>query len=227
MSFMTHMKYLSVIDATNQVLPMKFYSHMQAQLPAKVSLKVPSGAIWEIELLKSVDLRFVGNEWEAFAKANELKEHCLLVFKYQRNLHFEVLIFDEGSSCEKEAAYFIKKREETKSEPKDKRKRAVKEDSSSEIAESDEEDSSVDVLKKSRSDDGGDVSLGVKLNTPSPRHVPCPAPRRRGRPRRVLQTRKSQSKSTVKSSNSICRFEFCYTTTKKVFPMIHVFDMKM
>ena len=103
----------------------------------------------------------------------------------------------------------------------------MKEDSSSEIAESDEEDSSVDVLKKSRSDDGGDVSLGVKLNTPSPRHVPCPAPRRRGRPRRVLQTRKSQSKSTVKSSNSICRFEFCYTTTKKVFPMIHVFDMKM
>lgn len=215
MSFTTYMKYLSVIDATNQVLPKKFYSHMQAQLPDKVSLKVPSGAIWEIELLKSVDLRFVGNEWKAFAKANELKEHCILVFKYQRNLHFEVLIFDEGSSCEKEAAYFIKKGEETKSEPKDKRKRAVKEDSTSEIAESDEEDSSVDVLKKSRSGDGGDVSFGVKLNTPSPRHAPRPALRRRGRPRRVLQTRKSQSKSTVKSSISLVALNFATLQQEK------------
>ncbi|KMT13394.1 hypothetical protein BVRB_4g084290 isoform A [Beta vulgaris subsp. vulgaris] len=188
------------------VLPEKFAANMKTQLPDKVPLKGPGGASWEIELLKCDDLLFVGNEWKDFVKANDLKENCLLVFKYKRNLGFEVIIIDEGSSCEKESAYFVKKCRHTKSDLEVVKKRSSREASSTEVIEDDgDEDSPFVVSKKSRKEDGLVACSGEKVNFQTPRkRVVNAAARRRGRPRRV-QPCKSTIKPNVRSSekNSI------------------------
>ncbi|XP_057550196.1 B3 domain-containing protein REM16-like isoform X2 [Amaranthus tricolor] len=130
------------------VLPEKFAAHMKAHLPDRVSVKGPSGALWQIQLLKSGDLLFVGNEWKDFVKAYDLKENCLLMFKYERNSRFEVLIFDNGSFCEKEATYFVKQGSGTMSEQEDKKRRTEGEVVSTEIMEDDNEEDSTPVVSK-------------------------------------------------------------------------------
>ncbi|XP_021742896.1 B3 domain-containing protein Os12g0592300-like [Chenopodium quinoa] len=142
---------------------------MKDQLPDKVPLKGPSGVLWDIELLKSDNVLFVGNEWKDFVKVNGLKENNLLMFKYKSNSTFEVLIFDQGSSCERESTYFVNKCMHPKSDLGDIEKKTTRKASSTEVIEDDDEEySAFLVSKKSKKDNEGVVCSGEKVKTPTP-----------------------------------------------------------
>lgn len=172
----------------NQVLPEKFTAHMKAHLPDKVSLKGPSGAKWEIELLKAADdILFVGDGWKDFVKVNKLKENYVLVLKFNRNSSFEVLIFDQETSCEKEISYFVKKCSHVKSD-NEVQKKTIAREASTEIIGDDEgeKDSGFEVSKKSKKDDQV-VAFSEQVNTQASRkRGPSKA---RGKPTRILPCR--------------------------------------
>lgn len=52
---------------------------------------------------------FLRDGWTEFVNAYSLEENDILIFKYNGNSCFSILIFDRGSLCEKESSYFIKK----------------------------------------------------------------------------------------------------------------------
>jgi hypothetical protein len=91
-----------------QPIPEKFSNHLKKKLPENVILKGPSGGTWQVELTTDDDTMFFKNGWEEFVKDHFL-EKDLLIFKYNRESCFEVLIFDGQSLCEKAASYFVRK----------------------------------------------------------------------------------------------------------------------
>jgi hypothetical protein len=92
-----------------QPIPEKFSNHLKKKLPENVFLKGPSGGTWQVELTTDDDTMFFKNGWEEFVKDHFLEEKDLLIFKYNRESCFEVLIFDGQSLCEKAASYFVRK----------------------------------------------------------------------------------------------------------------------
>ena len=94
----------------NQIIPKKFTDNMRGKLPEKVTLKGPNEVNWDVNLVKGKDDAVLeGDEWKDFTKAYSLKKGDILMFKYNRNECFEVLIFDRSSLCEKESSYFVRK----------------------------------------------------------------------------------------------------------------------
>ncbi|XP_074311478.1 B3 domain-containing protein REM16-like [Silene latifolia] len=92
------------------VLPSKFAEHVSSNLPNKVSLIGPSSSSWDVEVSKAgKKVSLVGDGWKDFAKAYNLEENLMMVFKYKQNSSFEALIFDKKNMCEKESSYFVKK----------------------------------------------------------------------------------------------------------------------
>ncbi|XAR64083.1 hypothetical protein NMG60_11024289 [Bertholletia excelsa] len=91
------------------VLPKKFANNLREKLPDNVTLKGPSGAKWNVELLKSGSTVIFKKGWKTFVEDHSLKEDDVLVFKYNGDLQFDVLIFDGRSFCEREASYFVRK----------------------------------------------------------------------------------------------------------------------
>ncbi|CAN1136417.1 B3 domain-containing protein REM16 [Linum perenne] len=55
--------------------------------------------------------------WKEFAAENSLQVDDLLVFKYNGDSHFDVLILDSRTSCEKATAYFAKKKNNGDQQP--------------------------------------------------------------------------------------------------------------
>ncbi|MCD9645671.1 hypothetical protein HAX54_034735, partial [Datura stramonium] len=90
-------------------IPQKFAKNLRAKLKDYVSLKGPSGATWSVGLIGNEDSLFLKRGWKEFVDAHSLVGGDLLIFKYNGNSQFDVLVFDRRSSCEKEAAYFVKK----------------------------------------------------------------------------------------------------------------------
>lgn len=150
------------------VLPLKFAENMITELPGKVSLIGPSGTVWDVAVAKTNNITFGGDGWKEFVKAHDLEVNCILVFKYKRNFGFEVLIFDQVSLCEKEAAYFVKKCEHTKSNHHENdKKRSSIEAFSTEVVEDedkDDNDSEFVALKKARKDCEKLVCVGERDN---------------------------------------------------------------
>ncbi|XP_011017261.1 PREDICTED: B3 domain-containing protein REM16-like [Populus euphratica] len=75
-------------------IPEKFSNHLKKKLPENVMLKGPSGGTWPVELTTDDDTMFFKNGWEEFLKDHFLEEKDLLIFKYNRESCFEVVIFD-------------------------------------------------------------------------------------------------------------------------------------
>lgn len=92
-----------------QALPKTFSDNLKKKLPENVSLKSPSGVVWSIGLTTRDDTLYFAHGWEQFVKDNFLKEKDFLVFKYNGESQFDVLIFDGGSFCEKACSYFVRK----------------------------------------------------------------------------------------------------------------------
>ncbi|XP_058751167.1 uncharacterized protein LOC131624229 isoform X2 [Vicia villosa] len=89
-------------------LPKTFCDNIKKALPESVTLKDPGGVLWNIEVTSRDDTLYLTHGWQQFVKEHSLKENDFLVFKYNGESLFEVLIFDE-SLCEKAACYFVRK----------------------------------------------------------------------------------------------------------------------
>ncbi|CAJ2675512.1 unnamed protein product [Trifolium pratense] len=90
-------------------LPKAFSNNVKKKLPENVTLRGPSGVVWNVGLTTRDDTLYFTNSWQQFVKNHSLKENDFLVFKYKGESHFEVLIFDGESLCEKTASYFVGK----------------------------------------------------------------------------------------------------------------------
>ncbi|KAJ8764231.1 hypothetical protein K2173_005971 [Erythroxylum novogranatense] len=80
-------------------IPRKFARKYGNDLSNPVIFQVPSGAVWEVELVKSDDGMWFQKGWEEFAKFYSIADAHFLVFEYKKSCHFHVLIFDR-SACE-------------------------------------------------------------------------------------------------------------------------------
>ncbi|KAL3603871.1 hypothetical protein D5086_004730 [Populus alba] len=92
-------------------IPEIFARHLRKKLPDTVNLKGPSGAAWEVGLTTYNNTLFFNHGWQEFVKDHALEENDFLIFKYNGESDFDVLMFDMQSMCEKVAPYFVKKYE--------------------------------------------------------------------------------------------------------------------
>ncbi|CAJ2675506.1 unnamed protein product [Trifolium pratense] len=99
----------SVPSARQDALPKTFSNNVKKKLPENVTLRGPSRVVWKVGLTTRGDTLYFTNGWQQFVKDHSLKENDFLVFKYKGESHFEVLIFDGESLCEKTASYFVGK----------------------------------------------------------------------------------------------------------------------
>ncbi|CAM0949210.1 unnamed protein product [Alopecurus aequalis] len=81
-------------------IPEKFVKNFRGWISEVIKLEAPDANIYDIQVTKSLNKIVLGSQWATFANAYELKEHDLLVFRYNGDSHFKVLIFDP-SGCEK------------------------------------------------------------------------------------------------------------------------------
>ncbi|KAL2459174.1 B3 domain-containing protein REM16 [Forsythia ovata] len=108
-------------------IPKKFTNNVREKLGGTVTLKGPSGHIWDVGLTTNRDTFVLQQGWKVFIEDHFLQENDLLMFKYNGNSRFDVLMFDQSSFCEKEASYFVKKCAHTEIESSRKRKRNMPE----------------------------------------------------------------------------------------------------
>ncbi|KAK8717524.1 hypothetical protein V6N13_044789 [Hibiscus sabdariffa] len=81
-----------------QGMPRRFVRKYGNQLPTTVKLEVPSGAKWQVELTKSDNMVWMQKGWREFAEHYSLEFGSFVVFRYEGNDHFHVLIFDRTAS---------------------------------------------------------------------------------------------------------------------------------
>ncbi|XP_038722811.1 B3 domain-containing protein REM16-like isoform X1 [Tripterygium wilfordii] len=84
------------IKAEKLGIPRKFVKNYGSRLPNSVSLMVPTGAVWRVELLKHDDDIWLQSGWTKFAKYFSLDYSHFLVFEYREYSQFHVLIFDKS-----------------------------------------------------------------------------------------------------------------------------------
>ncbi|XP_057973365.1 B3 domain-containing protein REM16-like [Malania oleifera] len=113
--YWTHFQFIHFAQFLTQdfhqqlTIPKKFADYFKDSLPKTLVLKGPSGITWNVELVTSGDSLLLKNGWEEFAKDHCLKENDFLIFRYSKNSHFDVLVFEKQSLCEKEATYLVRK----------------------------------------------------------------------------------------------------------------------
>lgn len=71
-------------------------------------MRSPNGNLWSVKLEKVSGSLMVKDGWKEFVDEHYVEENDVLVFKYDGNSCFDVLIFDQ-SGCEKEASYFVRR----------------------------------------------------------------------------------------------------------------------
>ncbi|WOG84889.1 hypothetical protein DCAR_0104074 [Daucus carota subsp. sativus] len=81
-----------------QMIPRKFERLFEKNLDNRIQLSVPSGSVWSIDLEKQQDKVWLQNGWPEFAKFYSIGFGYLLVFEYQEDSKFKVLIFDPSAS---------------------------------------------------------------------------------------------------------------------------------
>ncbi|KAL3839269.1 hypothetical protein ACJIZ3_023860 [Penstemon smallii] len=91
-------------------IPTKFTNNLRDKLTGPVALGGPSGSIWYFGLLT------------AFVEDHSLEENEILIFKYNGNTRFDVLIFDHENLCDSKKK---KKYSHSESVCSSKRKRSI------------------------------------------------------------------------------------------------------
>uniref|UniRef100_A0A2N9FQS4 TF-B3 domain-containing protein n=1 Tax=Fagus sylvatica TaxID=28930 RepID=A0A2N9FQS4_FAGSY len=79
-------------------IPRKFISIYGGGLSNIAFLKLPNGAEWKVELSKGDGEVWLQKGWDEFAKHNSINVGRLLVFRYEGNSHFYVLVFDQSAT---------------------------------------------------------------------------------------------------------------------------------
>ncbi|CAL5205969.1 unnamed protein product [Lathyrus oleraceus] len=107
--FIRFTQFLSTHFEQQLALPKTFSKNVKKKLSENVTIKGHSGVVYNVGLTTRDDTVYFTNGWQQFVKDHSLKENDFLVFKYNGKSHFEVLIFDGESFCEKAASYFVGK----------------------------------------------------------------------------------------------------------------------
>ncbi|GMI68861.1 REPRODUCTIVE MERISTEM 39, REDUCED VERNALIZATION RESPONSE 1 [Hibiscus trionum] len=107
-------------------IPREFVRKYGNDLPNTVELEVPSGAIWKVELTKNNGRVRMQEGWREFAEHYSLEFGSFVVFRYEGNGHFGVLIFDRSAS---EIEYAHTRTEDDNDNVSAGRKRKMKSDS--------------------------------------------------------------------------------------------------
>ncbi|CAL9079676.1 unnamed protein product, partial [Musa textilis] len=92
-----------------QRIPPKFLKHISSVGSKKAILQGPSGSKWHVELGKDTRDTFLTTGWPKFVKDHSLREYEFLVFQYDGDMRFTVLIFDT-SACEREDVFAVRPR---------------------------------------------------------------------------------------------------------------------
>ncbi|XP_059639689.1 B3 domain-containing transcription factor VRN1-like [Cornus florida] len=79
-------------------IPGVFMKNYGKNLSNPVFLNVPSGAEWKVELVHSDGKVWLQNGWQEFKEYYSIGSGHVLVFRYDGNSHFHVLIFDMSAS---------------------------------------------------------------------------------------------------------------------------------
>ncbi|XP_022774254.1 B3 domain-containing transcription factor VRN1-like isoform X2 [Durio zibethinus] len=79
-------------------IPAKFVRKYGSGISSPVFLKVPSGAIWQVKLTKSNAEMWLQSGWREFVEHHSLELHDFVVFRYEGNCLFNVVIFDKSAS---------------------------------------------------------------------------------------------------------------------------------
>ncbi|KAG8377681.1 hypothetical protein BUALT_Bualt08G0058100 [Buddleja alternifolia] len=85
-------------------IPCNFVKHIEGSSPGTALLVGPSGKHWYVNLIPVGNSLFFNDGWIAFVRDHFLEQGDSIVFRYDGDMHFTVLIFDQ-SMCEKEALF--------------------------------------------------------------------------------------------------------------------------
>ncbi|XP_059643058.1 B3 domain-containing transcription factor VRN1-like [Cornus florida] len=87
-----------IADDRKLRIPREFTKKYGKHLSNLVFLKVPTGAVWKVELVDSDGAVWLQNGWQEFREYYSIGYGHFLVFRYVGNSHFHVLIFDMSAS---------------------------------------------------------------------------------------------------------------------------------
>ncbi|KAK6258454.1 B3 DNA binding domain - like 3 [Theobroma cacao] len=79
-------------------IPTKFVKKYGNGMSSPALLKVPNGEVWKVELTKSDGKVWLKNGWQEFLNHYSLEYGHFLVFRYEGNCNFHVIIFDRSAS---------------------------------------------------------------------------------------------------------------------------------
>lgn len=85
-----------------------FVKIFKGSISKNIRLEASSGITWHVKLIRSNNTFALRSGWKDFVSDNKIDENDVLVFTYNGNSSFKVLIFDP-SGCEKAAPFFAVK----------------------------------------------------------------------------------------------------------------------
>ncbi|XVF17773.1 hypothetical protein REPUB_Repub10bG0152400 [Reevesia pubescens] len=138
-------------------IPGKFVKDYGNGMSSPACLRVPTGAVWKVELTKSDGKIWLKNGWQEFSNHYSLEFGHFLVFRYEGNSNFHVVIFDRSAS-EIEYPYTINNHRLSKEIPEQNTKES-------------EDDESIHIIEK--------ISPSGKMREKS--ELSCPRPPKKTR----------------------------------------------
>ncbi|KAI3922066.1 hypothetical protein MKX01_005755 [Papaver californicum] len=82
--------------------------HISNEESDRAILEAPSGSQWHVKLSKTENGTFYQDGSQDFVRCYSLWNNEFLVFRYDGNMHFNVVILD-NSGCEREYAFLIER----------------------------------------------------------------------------------------------------------------------
>lgn len=80
------------------MIPRKFIKIFGKNFDHRIHLSAPNGSVWSIDLEKHNGEIWLQNGWPEFANFYSIRYGHLLVFQYQEDSKFKVLIFDQSAA---------------------------------------------------------------------------------------------------------------------------------
>ncbi|GAY39430.1 hypothetical protein CUMW_044310 [Citrus unshiu] len=148
-------------------IPEKVARNLRTKLPVTVSLKAPSGFTWVVGITTRDHTLYFSHGWPEFVKDHFLGENDILFFKYNGGSHFDVLMFDGQSQCEKAVSYFVKKCGHTEHSNRRETRRKIRETSVEGIPNSSHCDVDITPPEKGSDDDINKIPVGQPIVTPA------------------------------------------------------------
>lgn len=148
-------------------IPEKVARNLRTKLPVTVSLKAPSGFTWVVGITTRDHTLYFSHGWPEFVKDHFLGENDILFFKYNGGSHFDVLMFDGQSQCEKAVSYFVKKCGHTEHSNRRETRRKIRETSVEGIPNSSHCDVDITPPEKRSDDDINKIPVGQPIVTPA------------------------------------------------------------